>query len=137
MCIILDANLFGSFDDPRNENMKPLHRWLSKQYGKIVYSDTPKLQDEWSRGGSRLLERLRQDGSLKLVASAEVEVVESTLSGNIESDDEHIVALALVAGVRVLVSNDRALHQDFKNIVGGKVYQTKSHARLLRRDTCP
>ena len=137
MCIILDANLFGNFDDPRNENMKPLHRWLGNHYGKIVYSDTPKLQDEWSRAGSRLLERLRQDGSLKLVASAEVEEMECRLEGQTRSDDEHIVALALVANVRVLVSNDRALHQDFKNIVGGQVYQTKSHARLLRRDTCP
>ena len=137
MCIVLDANLFGKFDDPHNEDMKPVHRWLDKQYGKIVYSDTQRLRREWERGGSRLLERLRQDGSLKLVASADVEKMESALEGATQSDDGHIVALALVADVRVLVSNDRALHQDFKTIVRGSVYQTKSHARLLRRDTCP
>ncbi len=137
MCIVLDANLFGKFDDPHNEDMKPVHRWLNKQFGKVVYSDTPRLRTEWERGGSRVLERLRQDGSLRLVNSAEVEKMESTLEGEIQSDDGHIVALALVADVRVLVSNDRALHQDFKNIVRGSVYQTQSHARLLRRDTCP
>ena len=137
MCVILDANLFGKFDDPHNEDMKPVHRWLSEQYGKVVYSDTVRLRNEWKKGGSRLLEGLRQDGSLKLVSKGEVEKKERQLEGRIESDDPHIVALALVAGVNVLVSNDRALHQDFKNIVGGKVYQTKSHRRLLTRDTCP
>ncbi|MCY4116492.1 MAG: hypothetical protein OXF55_06300 [Caldilineaceae bacterium] len=137
MCIILDANLFGNFDDPHNEDMRPVHRWLSKQNGKIVYSDTSKFRDEWMKGGNVLLERLRQDGSLRLVPRADVEQIERSLEGTIQSDDEHIVALALVADVRVLVSNDKALHQDFKCIVRGKVYQTKSHAHLLRRDTCP
>ena len=137
MCIILDANLFGKFDDPHNEDMRPVHRWLSKHYGKIVYSDTPKLRNEWKMGGSRLLERLRQDGSLSMVSKADVEKMESSLEGHVESDDEHIVALALVAAVNVLVSNDQALHRDFKNLVGGRVYQTKSHAHLLTRDTCP
>jgi hypothetical protein len=137
MCIILDANMFGSFDDPNNEDLKPVHRWLSKQYGKIVYSDTPTLRDEWKRGGSRLLERLRQDGSLKLVSKSDVEARRESLAGRIQSNDEHIVALALVAAAKVLVSNDQALHQDFKNLVGGSVYQTKSHAHLLGTDTCP
>ncbi len=137
MCIILDANMFGRFDDPNNEDLKPVHRWLSKQYGKIVYSDTHTLRDEWKRGGSRLLERLRQDGSLKLVSKSDVEERRKSLAGRIQSNDEHIVALALVAAVKVLVSNDQALHQDFKNLVGGSVYQTKSHAHLLRTDTCP
>ncbi len=137
MCIILDANMFGSFDDPNNEDLKPVHRWLSKQYGKIVYSDTPTLRDEWKRGGSRLLERLRQDGSLELVSKSDVEARRESLAGRIQSNDEHIVALALVAAAKVLVSNDQALHQDFKNLVGGSVYQTKSHAHLLGTDTCP
>lgn len=137
MCIILDANHFGKFDDPQNEDMKPVHRWLNKQYGRIVYSDTRKFRNEWNKGGIRLLESLRQDGSLKMVARSEVEKVESTLAGKTQSDDEHIIALAIVAAVKVLVSSDRALHQDFKNIVGGSIYQTKSHSRLLKRDTCP
>ena len=137
MCIILDANILGKFNDPHNEDMKPVHRWLSRQYGKVVYSDTPRLRDEWTQGGNYLLERLRQDGSLKLVSRSEVEKEQSQLEGRIRSDDAHIVALALVAGVNVLVSNDQALHQDFKERVGGSIYQTKSHDHLLTRDTCP
>ena len=138
MCIILDANLFGKFDDLRNEDMKPVHRWLDNRNGKIVYSDTEKLQREWKSGReNHRLTSLRQSGQLKLVSKKDVEERESALRGKIQSDDEHIIALALVARVTVLVSSDQALHQDFKNLVGGRVYQTKSHAHLLTRDTCP
>ena len=48
-----------------------------------------------------------------------------------------IVALAMVAGVNVLVSRDKDLHDDFKRIVNGKVFQNEKHKHLLRRDTCP
>ena len=59
------------------------------------------------------------------------------------SDDEHVVALALVSGARLLYTNDAALIDDFKNreVVAaprGKVYTTvkddrvtKTHRRLL------
>ncbi|MDD9979746.1 MAG: hypothetical protein OXU81_00025 [Gammaproteobacteria bacterium] len=59
------------------------------------------------------------------------------------SDDEHVVALALVSGARLLYTNDAALIDDFKNreIVrrpGGKIYTTTrddrvtaAHRRLL------
>lgn len=138
MCIILDANLFGKFDDLRNEDMKPVHRWLNNRNGKIVYSDAEKIQREWKIGrGTQRLTSLRQSGQLKLVSKRDVEERESALRGKIQSDDEHIIALALVARVKVLVSSDQALHRDFKNLVGGRVYQTKSHSHLLTKDTCP
>ena len=59
------------------------------------------------------------------------------------SDDEHLLALALVTGARLLYTNDAALIADFKNreIVAnprGKVYTTaennevtNAHRRLL------
>lgn len=64
------------------------------------------------------------------------------LEGEISSNDEHIIALAIVAGVKVLISyreGDRNLFADFKNrqLVGGKVYTRKAHARMLTKDTCP
>ena len=59
----------------------------------------------------------------------DVEEKASELTGMISSDDEHIVALALVAGVKVLVSypeGDRDLFTDFKSrdLVQGKVYKS-------------
>ena len=59
------------------------------------------------------------------------------------SDDEHVLALALVSGARLLYTNDSALIEDFKNraIVqnpAGKIYTTArnntvttAHRRLL------
>ena len=61
-----------------------------------------------------------------------------------QSDDPHILALAVVSGARLLYSNDRLLQHDFKNPAlinqpRGKVYSTLYNAafnqakrRLLR-----
>ena len=142
MCIVVDANMFGAFKDPANENMESVWNWLRKKNGKIAYSNTKKFEEEWERGGmTSLIKLLRQSGQLKEIPPQEVEAKENELNriDTIRSDDPHIIALAIIANVKVLVSNDRRLHEDFKNrnLIGGSVYQTKSHSRLLRRDTCP
>ncbi len=142
MCIVLDANMFGEFRDPANENMETVWNWLRKKNGKIAYSNTKKFEEEWERGGvTNLIKLLRQSGQLKEILPQGVEAKENELNrtGAIRSDDPHIIALAIIANVKVLVSNDKTLHEDFKNrnLVGGRVYQTKSHSRLLRKDMCP
>ena len=142
MCIVMDANMFGAFRDPTDENMEPVWNWLQKKNGKIAYSNTKKFEEEWERGGmTGLIKLLRQSGQLKEIPPQEVEAKENELNriDMIRSDDPHIIALALIANVKVLVSSDRTLHTDFKdpNLVGGSVYQTKGHSRLLRKDTCP
>jgi hypothetical protein len=90
-----------------------------------------------------LRDQLRQAGKLKIVSPQDVEEKANELKGMISSDDEHIVALALIARVTVLVSyreGDGDLFADFKNreLVRGKVYTRKAHAqRMLTKDTCP
>ena len=65
-----------------------------------------------------------------------------------ESDDPHILGLALVSGARLLYSNDKDLHKDFKSrellSIRGKVYSTnvnkefdKKKRRLIRDNICP
>lgn len=143
MCIIVDTNTFHKFKKPDDEDMKPVWTWLEKRDGKIAYADIEKLEEEWNNGGMQnLRNRLRQRGKLKIVPPQEVEEKASELIGMISSDDEHIVALALVAGVKVLVSypeGDRDLFTDFKSrdLVQGKVYTRKQNAHLLTKDTCP
>ena len=81
-------------------------------------------------------------GQLKLVSEGVQEKADE-LKGRIASNDEHIIALALIANVKVLVSyreGDRDLFDDFRdrNLVGGRVYTRGAHARgMLRTDTCP
>ena len=140
MCVILDVNNIGKFNEPADEDMKPVWNWLDRQNGKIVYSNTKKFEEEWERGGGIQLRReLQRRSKLKEIPAQDVQEKAAELEGKIESDDPHIIALAIIANVKVLISNDRRLHEDFKNrnLVGGSVYQTKSHSRLLRRDTCP
>lgn len=144
MCIIVDTNTFHKFKEPDNEDMEPVWTWLEKRDGKIAYSDTEKLEEEWDNGGMQnLRNQLRQAGKLKVVSSEDVQEKADELKGEIESDDEHIIALAIIAGVKVLISyreGDRDLFDDFrdKNLVGGRVYTRKAHAqRMLKRDTCP
>ena len=140
MCAILDANMFGEFKNQSNEDMQPVWNWLEQKNGKIAYTNTRKFEEEWERGGlTDLIQQLQRTGKLKEIPARDVRQKENELKGNIESDDEHIIALAMVANVKVLVSNDTTLHRDFKNrdLVGGKVYQTARHKHLLTRDTCP
>ncbi len=142
MCIILDTNTFGKFRNPNDEDMAPVWKWLDNRNGKIVYANTKKFEDEWERGGmSHLRDQMMRAGQLKLVSEGVQEKADE-LAAEIVSNDAHIIALALIAGVNVLVSyreGDRNLFADFKNrqLVGGRVYTRKSHEHLLTRDTCP
>ncbi len=142
MCVILDTNTFGKFKDPTDEDMAPVWKWLDNRNGKIVYANTKKFEDEWEKGGmSHLRGQMMRAGQLKLVSEGVQEKTDE-LKGKIVSNDEHIIALALIAQVKVLVSyreGDRDLFTDFKNreLVSGKVYTRKAHARMLTKDTCP
>ena len=144
MCVIVDTNTFHKFKNPDDEDMEPVWTWLEKRDGKIAYSDIEKLEEEWDNGGMQnLRNRLRQRGKLKIVSPQDVEEKADELKGEIASNDEHIIALALIAGVKVLISyreGDRDLFDDFKdkNLAGGRVYTRKAHAqRMLKKDTCP
>ena len=140
MCLILDTNLFSDYMN-NTQDMAPVRRWLegtsgSRRKGKLAYSPTAKFKAEVNQHPFRnKLIKLSQAGIVKAVPVAKVEKVESELPP-LKSDDPHIVALAIAGRVSVLVSKDQDLHQDFKKLVGGKVYQNATHRRLLTPDLC-
>lgn len=142
MCAILDANTFNKFKDPADEDMQPVWNWLENKNGKLVYANIPKFEEEWERGGMiHIRNQLMRAGQLRLVSEG-VQRKANELKGEIRSDDEHIIALALIGGVKVLLSHregDRDLITDFKNrdLIQGKVYTRKVHGHLLTKDTCP
>lgn len=137
MCVILDANSYSDFLDKDNAGMQPLRDWLGRQ-GKLVYAPTRRMKAELDshRSMRKRFVEYSQAGRVKEVDEEEVVAKEAELTG-LSSDDGHIVALALVAEVDLLVSHDKNLHDDFKRLVKGKVYQNEKHRHLLRRDTCP
>ncbi len=141
MCIILDANLFSDYLQ-NTPDMKPVRRWLeggrgTPSRGKLAYSPTAKFRAELGRHRKfkTKLDALNRAGLLKMVPESKVAEEEGKLP-NLKSDDPHIVALALAGRVSLLVSRDQALHKDFKDVVGGKVYQTATHRGLLTPDLC-
>ena len=155
MCAILDANCFSKFRDQDNEDMKPVQNWVDNKNGKIIYTDTEKFKSEWLKGGMKeQMRTLTQAGKLKYVPAQEVQKKADELIDKIESDDPHIIALAMITKAKVLIVQrlpdtprigkkrtprgaDPKLQRDFKNLVGGNVYITKSHSHLLTKDTCP
>ena len=153
MCIILDANCFGDYLNPLNEDLKPIRKWLTNRGGKIAYSDTDKFRSEWN---SRKMDfrELNRAGRLKLIPKEQVLNKQEELKGKLESNDAHVVALAIVAGIRLLVvqrqsdeplkggsrralGGDTDLQRDFKKWARGKVYVTSRHKHLLKNDLCP
>ena len=141
MCVILDADAFSKFKDPENEDMKPVWNWIRNKNGKIAYSNTQKIEREWNDARmDNLRDELRKAGKIKLVSSDVTQQKENEIKAQIRSNDSHIIALALIADTRILISGgDSDLIRDFKNreLVRGKVYLRKQHAHLLTKDTCP
>ena len=77
--------------------MAPVWKWLDDKNGKIVYSNTKKFEDEWERGGmSHLRDQMMRAAQYRLISEG-VQEKENELKGKIKSDDEHIIALALIA----------------------------------------
>ncbi len=139
MCIILDINCLGKLTNPNNEDMAPVRKWLDKKNSKIVIANTDKFKQEWGRINTKQQLEWSRAGKLKIEKNSnKVQDKTDRLRETIKSNDEHIIALAQVTGVNILVSDDKALHQDFTKLVkGGRVYQKATHKHLLHRDMCP
>lgn len=66
----------------------------------------------------------------------DIEKLIKSINNMCKSNDQHILALAIASGSRLLFSHDKPLHDDFlnQNIVPspkGKIYQNKNHRKLL------
>ena len=125
--------------------------WLESPRGQLVIGG--RLRTELNRN-ERLLGWLKSAtrfGRVRTVSDDDVDERAKRLrrEGICTSNDEHVLALALVSGARLLYTNDNALIADFKNreIIAdprGRVYTTakgaavtSAHRRLLAaRDLC-
>ena len=139
MCIVLDASKFGKFQRRADENMKPVRDWVYRGYGKIAYANTEDLKREWDKEAPKLRKELQRRAKLKLVPTNAVQIKQAELQGKVQSNDAHIIALAIVADVQLLISDDKDLCSDFMNpdLVGGEVYQTKDDQDKLTEVFCP
>ena len=144
MCIIVDTNKLGKFlADPPDDDSRPIHKWLERRAGSIVYSTGGRFAQEiQGRAKAKLADYVRA-GRAKLIPESRFAHDERDLKAraDLRSDDPHVLALARAAGVRLLYTADRNLISDFKDrrfIDGprGKVYSGAGNAGLLTRSVC-
>lgn len=83
----------------------------------LVYGG--KLMEEYkgSNVALRILSKLASAGRARLVSSAEIEADAQTVtaSGELRSNDAHIISLARVSNTRSIATDDLALIKDIKN----------------------
>ena len=163
----------------RDEDTKPVRKWVYGEYGKIVYSDTERFRNEWEHSGGvavgegtaaksgwveacltprsigwqEAVDEATAEGGINFKLDLELQDVQAKAealeqTGILRSDDPHIIALAMLANVKVLVVQrtpryteqqrrgedqevaDPKLQEDFKNLVGGSVYHYKKPSTL-------
>lgn len=113
--IIIDANQMGLFVSSDGRIMELLE---ALDEGKIVAAiGGSKLLSEYEKnhGFYDYIVELRRAGKIYNGDDAAIDELEETLSGLIESDDPHIIAVARNTGARLLCSDDITLHRDFTN----------------------
>ena len=144
MCIIVDTNKLDVFlAEPADEDSKPIRKWLGRGAGSIVYSTEGKFAQEiQGRAKAKLADYVRA-GRAKHVPASQFVDEERKLEtrADLRSDDPHVLALARVAGVRLLYTADNDLISDFtdKSFIDrprGKVYSGARNAALLTNSVC-
>lgn len=143
MCIILDANRFSdALTSPPDPRYEPIIRWILNGDGLLVFGGTRYYKEIDGHAAARkfFADRFRA-GQAYFVPHDDVDAEEAVVMrlGECTSDDEHVIALARVAGARTLCTEDVALMADFKNVKlvpkpRGRVYRLAAHARLLQHD---
>ena len=146
MCAIVDVNVSHEvFGSDRPEAGERFFRWLNSGSMRLVVGR--RLLEELKNGKAQ--EWIRQAilaGKVRQETTSSVDKGEEKLlqEERCRSNDTHVIALAQISGARLLYSNDKDLHIDFKNkrLIDeprGKIYSTNedkdftnSHARLLR-----
>jgi hypothetical protein len=140
MCLILDANCLHKVFPDVDAEFIPIYEALMSGNAKLVLGGT-KLKNEYALLSKawRMVVALDKAGRMKKVNDSLVDTKEAELnaSGLLKSDDPHVMALAMVSGVRLLCSHDQNLHTDFTNPTllhpRGSVYQNSSHKHLIRK----
>lgn len=136
--MIVDANVLGMFLlQSKNPDTAPIHEWLQRGWGSIVYSTGGQFDTDIAPRNRERLAGLVRAGRARLVPRERVEPHEVEF-GNIRSNDPHILALARAASVRLLYTRDGKLRSDFtdEKFIGGAIYRDHEDAGLLTEDAC-
>ena len=148
MCAIIDANVAGEVFGPNPAPAgKKFLDWIDKGSERLICGD--ELLNELKRiEGFREWAKVALDkGKMRNINEEKVRTRMAEIQQkSIRSNDPHILALALASGARLLYSNDKKLHKDFKNPAlidpVGSIYSAlmkkKDRQKLLdKKGLCP
>ncbi len=120
MCIIIDTNVLSHVFDKNNQNhaeFKPVLDWIINGNGKIIYGGS-KYKKEIGEKLIRVFLALRKaNKAIKLddnIVDAEAARV-SKLIQHDDFDDQHIVALLIKSGCRLICSLDSRAYPFFQH----------------------
>ena len=146
MCGIVDANVANEvFGDERPPAGERFFDWLASPRGQLVVGGELLRELGQNRRFMRWLGKAIQYGRARRMADEDIEARTDALrrSEVCKSDDEHVLALAVASGARLLFTNDSLLMDDFRNpdiVPGprGRIYTTRerkdvrpAHKKLL------
>ena len=143
MCLIVDTDRMARFlAIPEHPDATPIHQWLRRGVGRVVYSVDGSFEHELSRSMRDRLRDYARAGRARFIPGARFLEDEQRLrdEGILQSNDAHVLALARASGARLLYTGDTDLKTDFKNteIVRpkGKIYSGAKNKGLLNANTC-
>ena len=145
MCLIVDADRMGVFlETPEHEDARPVHEWLRRGVGRLVYSTGGKFDAELYQRARELLGAYRRAGRATFVPEDTFRDDAHRLNEDVElrSNDAHVLALARASRARLLFTGDKRLKADFKDaqIISkprGKIYSGAKNSQLLNANACP
>lgn len=148
MCSIVDADSADIvFGESPPEGAARFLQWLEQGRYRLIIGGK-RLEEEFKRTSlvtQAWMAQAQASGLLWIENWDRVNEREAVLiaSGMCRSNDEHIIAIALVSGARLLYSDDRRLHEDFRDArlldnPRGRIYPRAGSRRqqesMLRRD---
>ena len=120
MCAVLDASVSGEVFRPNREPIADLFfEWMNRPspHPRLIVGGEQLRELRRNADAARWLENGIRAGRVVLLDPRCVEAKTRELEQrrDVQSDDPHVLAVALLSGVRVLFSNDVKLQADFKN----------------------
>lgn len=138
MCAIVDASVtYEVFGNRQTEAGRHFRKWLDSGRGQVVVGG--RLLAELTQNGNFrrwFQEARRAGGRVRQLRTKTILETEERLDRRLmRSNDQHVVALALVSGARLLYTDDHALQRDFTNRqvvsgVEGRIYRSRADGRF-------
>lgn len=119
MCAIIDTCAFAHVFNEEAEGFKEfrsIREWLMKGGGKAVYGGTKYATELTGRNAGMLAQLERRGKTVRLDKAAVDKIAKALKKERPERDfdDEHLVAIVIVSGCRVVCTKDKRAHPYLK-----------------------